>query len=376
VISLVQGLALTLLAVAAAVAVVGWRRLVRRYRRDLSDRDASYKALLEINVRHYRDIAERDARYRTLLEQAREAVVAEAGGRIVFANPAAMKMFGWTEEKDWAGRSFLDLAAPESRPALEAMGATPAASGSPERHEVVGLRADGSCFEMEVAPAQMTFQGKAATQAILRDVTERRRAERALRDSEERYRILFENNPQPMWVTDEETLAFLAVNDAACAHYGYSREEFLRMTIRDIRPARDVPALLERLASARREEPRVTTSRHQKKDGTLIEVEIASHPILFAGRLARLVLATDATERLRAQEAMRQSEQKYRDIFEFATVGIYQSLRDGRFLTANAPLAEMLGYGSPEDLMRRNLEDIYMNPEERRQLIARFEPQE
>ena len=360
-------------AAGAASAGFGWWRLRRRYRRDLSERDASYKALLEINVRHYRDIAERDARYRTLLEQAGEAVVAESGGHIVFANPAAMTMFGWTEERDWAGLPILDLAAPESRPVLESLDAAPASSGPPRTHEVVGVRADGSRFEMEVAPARMTFQGKPATQAILRDVTERKRADRALRESEGRYRILFENNPQPMWVADEESLAFLAVNDAACDHYGYSREEFLQMTIRDIRPAWEVPAFLEKLGSTPREQTRTVTSRHRTKNGTLIDVEIASHPILFAGRSARLVLATDVTERMRAQEAMRQSEQKYRDIFEFATLGIYQSLRDGRFLTANAPLAEMLGYDSPEDLMRQNLDDIYVNPEERHAFIARYE---
>src|SRR6185503_3328945 len=115
----------------AALVLVGWRRLRARYRQDLSDRDASYKALLEINVRHYRDIAERDARYRTLLEQAREGVVAESEGRVVFANPAAMEMFGWTRDEDWAGRNFLDLAAPESRQELAAIFDQPAESALP-----------------------------------------------------------------------------------------------------------------------------------------------------------------------------------------------------------------------------------------------------
>jgi len=161
----------------AALVVAGWLRLRARYRQELSDRDASYKALLEINVRHYRDIAERDARYRNLLEQAREGVVAETDGRVVFANPAAMEMFGWSREEDWAGRSFLDLAAPEDRETLAGIFAGPAAAAQPQRHVIAGLREDGSRFEMEITPAPMTFQGKTATQAILRDITERRQAE-------------------------------------------------------------------------------------------------------------------------------------------------------------------------------------------------------
>jgi two-component system, cell cycle sensor histidine kinase and response regulator CckA len=368
----------TLLALSAFLALLvlaGWLRLRSRYRQELADRDASYKALLEINVRHYRDIAERDARYRNLLEQAGEGVVAEVEGRVVFANPAAMKMFGWSRDEDWAGRSFLDLAAPESRETLTAIFDSPAASPLPERPEIVGLKADGSCFQMEVTPARMTFQGKTATQAILRDITERRRAEQALRESEERYRLLFENNPQPMWVFDDETLVFLAVNDAACQHYGYTREEFLGMTIRDIRPAEDVPALLRNLETGVRDFRRTGVWRHLKKNGMPIEVEVASHALHFLGRSAHLVLATDVTERKRAEEALRQSEQKYRDIFDFATVGIYQSRHDGSLITVNAPLAEMLGYDSPEDLMQSNLDEIYADQEARRELIARYEPQ-
>jgi PAS domain-containing protein len=83
----------------AALVVAGWLRLRARYRQELSDRDASYKALLEINVRHCRDIAARDARSRNLLEQAREGVVAESDGRVVFATPRRWEMFGWSRRR-------------------------------------------------------------------------------------------------------------------------------------------------------------------------------------------------------------------------------------------------------------------------------------
>jgi len=355
------------------LAGAGWWRLRSRYRRELADRDASYKTLMEINVRHYRDIAERDARYKSLLEQAREGVVAEAEGRIIFANPAAMRMFGWTRDEDWAGRSFLDVAAEESQEALSSILSAAPASGPPARHELTGRRADGTLFEMEITPARMLFQGKTARQAILRDITDRRRAEQALRESEERYRLLFENNPQPMWVYDRETQAFLAVNEAACRHYGYSREEFLRMQIQELGPSAHVSALPESFESETREFHWAGVWKHRKKDRATIDVQIASHPMNFAGRDAQLILSNDVTERKRAEEALRQSEQRYRDIFDFATLGIYQSRRDGSFVTANAPLAEMLGYDSPEELMKRNLDEVYVVAGERESLIARYE---
>src|SRR4029077_16961806 len=94
--------------------------------------------LHEITARHYRDIAERDARYRNLLEQAREGVVAESEGRVVFANPPAMELLGGTREEDGAGRIFLDLAAPEDRETLSGIFTAPTAAALPERHVIAG----------------------------------------------------------------------------------------------------------------------------------------------------------------------------------------------------------------------------------------------
>jgi diguanylate cyclase (GGDEF)-like protein/PAS domain S-box-containing protein len=136
---------------------------------------------------------------------------------------------------------------------------------------------------------------------VIVDITERKQAEDALRQSEARYRQMFQANPQPMWLYDLETLRFLAVNDAAMAHYGYSEAEFLAMTINDIRPAEDVPPLLGNIKQFKDGEHR-TVWHHRKKDGTLIDVEISSHLLEFEGRQAKVVLANDITERSRAEE--------------------------------------------------------------------------
>jgi len=134
------------------------------------------------------------------------------------------------------------------------------------------------------------------------DITERKRAEEELRENEERYRLLFESNPQPMWVCDLETLEFLAVNEAAAHHYGYSREDFLAMTIKDIHPAEDIPVLCDSVARGSHEVGATGIWRHLKKDGTVIEVEITSHLLVFDGRRAELILAHDITERRRAEK--------------------------------------------------------------------------
>jgi PAS domain S-box-containing protein len=175
-----------------------------------------------------------------------------------------------------------------------------------------------------------------------------------LRQEEEPYRLLFEHNPQPMWVYDLDTLRFLAVNDAAIQHYGYSREEFLAMTIKDIRPAEDIPALLDTIA--RSPGKGVDTPgvwRHRTKDGRLIYVDIVSHPLPFGSRRGKLVLAADITERKRAEEALRQSEERYRRIIETTHEGIWMADLKGVTTFVNPQMARMLG-STPEAMMGRS----------------------
>ena len=115
------------------------------------------------------------------------------------------------------------------------------------------------------------------------------------------YQDIFRNNPMPMWIFDLEDLRFLAVNEAAVQHYGYSEAEFLAMTIRDLRRSEDKASLDRYLTTSRTSLNSAGTWKHCKKDGSLIDVEIVSHELLWRGRPARLVSANDITERLKAE---------------------------------------------------------------------------
>jgi PAS domain S-box-containing protein len=135
-------------------------------------------------------------------------------------------------------------------------------------------------------------------------------------DEADHYRLLFGHNPHPMWAYDVETWRFLAANQAAVDHYGYSEAEFLAMTIRDIRPVEDVPRLTDRMKGITLAGKLVGTWRHQKKDGAIIDVEVVSDAITFAGRPARLILAHDVTARLAAERLLRDSEERFRQLAE------------------------------------------------------------
>jgi diguanylate cyclase (GGDEF)-like protein/PAS domain S-box-containing protein len=129
---------------------------------------------------------------------------------------------------------------------------------------------------------------------------------------EENYRRLFTYHPHPMWVFDLQTHRFLAVNEAAVTHYGYSSEEFLAMTIFQVRPAEEIPRLKQILIQFTEGLQVCGRWTHRKKDGTLIEVEVASHELSFAGKRARLVVATDVTE----HEKTKRLDRTRRDVVE------------------------------------------------------------
>ena len=132
------------------------------------------------------------------------------------------------------------------------------------------------------------------------------------------YRHIFDANPQPMWIFDTETLAFLAVNDAALTQYGYTRGEFLSLTVNDIRAEEDRARLSEHMKAASQELRRSGVWRHRRKTGTIFYVNVISHNFSFNGRSARLVVATDATAQKQAEDALHQGEARLAGIINSA----------------------------------------------------------
>lgn len=180
---------------------------------------------------------------------------------------------------------------------------------------------------------------------LLSMLEDQKETDAKIRESEQRYRYLFESNPHPMWIYNLDTLRFLDVNDAAVRHYGYSKEEFQGMTIADIRPEEDVPKLMENVAAAPpegREESGVW--RHRTKEGRIINVEITSHTLDWLGHKAKLVLANDVTEREHAYSALQRSEERLRLALSGARQGLYDlNVKTGETIVT-PEYAIMLGY--------------------------------
>ena len=212
--------------------------------------------------------------------------------------------------------------------------------------------------ESVIADLQAGQRALAASETELRETVRQLESLHLAHEAKQQdYALLFSANPQPMWIFDPQTLDFLAVNDAAVAQYGYSRDEWLRMRISDIRPPEEIPRLLENVGLRRTEvfsDAEIWT--HVKKDGTPIQVEISAHSMTYRGRPARVVKAIDVTDRTRLRRAMEDSETRFRTLVEQGVVGTY--IVDGDVFTYASPrMEEIFGYG-PGEMVGMKVTDL------------------
>jgi PAS domain S-box-containing protein len=218
---------------------------------------------------------------------------------------------------------------------------------------------------MKAGAADYLVKGQIAAPLLERSIRyaiERGQTLRALRNSENQYRRLFDSHPMPMAVYETESLRFLAVNDAAMRGYGYTSDEFLRLTVRDITPAEDVRGLVEETSAGMPEFGITRTRRHLRKDGSSFDVEVTSHEISFGGRTARLAMSNDITERKRMESALRKSEEHFRSLTENALdlISVIDLNRNIRYQSPSSERA--LGY-TPEQLVGKSIFD-FVHPDD------------
>jgi two-component system, cell cycle sensor histidine kinase and response regulator CckA len=278
--------------------------------------------------------AESERRYRELFEGMPIALYrVRADGAMVAINQALAELLGATTVGGLLGKNANQVYVDPSvrTRMLERF----AAGENNLSYETQFRRVDGSTF-WAYCRARAIRDASGALECIegaVADVSDRVAAEKALRESEERYRSLFDSSPLPTWVYDVETLRFLAVNEAAVKHYGYSRAELLSMTICDIRPPEDLPRLQEVLG----QRPSIDREykgqfRHRKKNGEVINVDIGSHRFVFDGRLADAVVVRDTTEATRTEIALVDAQRRLQHILASSNTVMFMLQPDGGLL--------------------------------------------
>jgi PAS domain S-box-containing protein len=262
-----------------------------------------------VNQRRDREARERaeeaqrqsEARFKALAETSTALIFIYQGERFTYVNTASKQITGYSEE-ELLNIKFWELVHPDHREMVHQRGlARQRNEKVPTRYEFKIITKDGKELWLDFAASAIIYEGIPAGLGIAFDVTNRKLIEEQLQASELRYRLLFKANPHAMWLYDVDTLRFLDVNDAAVHYYGYSREEFLDMTIQDIRLEEDQKALKEHLQKTATQDGfnEAGIWRHRRKNGEIMEVEIISHTLVFDGHNAKMVLATEMTKQQR-----------------------------------------------------------------------------
>jgi len=310
-----------------------------------------------------------EASYRDLVEQASDMIFTQdLTGKLTSINLAGQKFLGRRPE-EIIGNSFFSVFGiiPESNGFARTLGRPEEANEF--RHQFVARSAAGEdrWLDLIISPIRDKLNETIGFRGLARDITERKRFEEALRDSEERYRLLFESTPQPIWVYNEDTLFFLAVNEAATRTYGYSRDEFLSMTIDDIRAREDIPTLIIKNAADPNDLVISSPWRHSTRTGQTIYVEMSSHPVVFDGKNSRLVIVNDVTERKlldekqqRLHTSLQQSAMEWRQTFNAIDFPVLIVDLAGNIKRSNQAAEQIVGI-SAEQILEKTVRTLGEN---------------
>jgi len=197
------------------------------------------------------------------------------------------------------------------------------------------------------------------------DITESKAIGKELSKSEEKYRALFHKSPLPAWLYDFESLCFIEVNDAAVDHYGYTREEFLAMTIKDIRPEEEVAALLEDIARVKiHPGPRHGNWRHCKKNGDIIIVEATAHSFAHDGRPVRLVIVNDITQKTIMEQKLMENQARLQEAQAIGRMGYWDIDLTTGLHSWSDELYNIFGTDEPETGPSKTLFLSFIHPDD------------
>lgn len=319
-------------------------------------------------------LRETEEYYRLVGERSDDGVVIISGDERLFCNRKYMELAGWDRPEEIRDKPFLFTVHPDDREMVREYACRrQKREPAPSLYEYRIVRADGSCIWVEISSSAIVYQGKPATFGYVRDISERRRMETALRESEEKYRSIFENALMGIFQTTPEG-RFITANRAMADMLGYGSPQELMDAVRDIPNQLYVhPAERSKIIQMIRERGFLSGYEVQfyRRDGSVIWVTVNMRSIhdREGGLLYYEGLNVDITERKRAEAALKTGEERYRSIIENIVDVYYRSDRNGRLIMVSPSGAELLGYDSERDMVGRNIaDDFYHCAAERERL--------
>ena len=317
-----------------------------------------------------------DATFRALIEQSNDAIVMfDADWNVMYISPGTERVLGFKPAEIRSGETFSDIH-PDDIPRVKAWFDESLANPGKPITTIARIRhKDGSWRTLEGVLTNLLHDPQVrGIVANYRDISKRIEAERALRESEEKFKRTFQSNPNSMSINTLDDGIFLDVNDAFLSTTGFRREDVIghHSTETSWVDKEDRSRMLRLLHEQGRVEGMETAFR--TKSGKVLFSSLSAVMVEIGGLQCVLTTSQDITERRRAAEKLRLSEEKYRSLVELAPYGIFRATRDGRLLMVNSALVKMLGYDSAEEVLRLDLKtQIYADPTERERILARVQ---
>ena len=310
-------------------------------------------------------LRESEEHFRSIFENSLDGIMlTKPSGEILSANRAALQILGRTmEELRSGGRQEIVV-----RDEALATGLEERERAGRWRGELTYLDNDGKAFPVEVSSSIFhTQDGQAKTCIIFRDITDRRQAEHSLQESQKKYHQLFDLESDALFLVDRETYEFLDVNRAAVELYGYTREDFLSMKNFAIsaEPEKTQSAVSEGIGD-------VPIRWHRRKDGTIFPVEITGAYFVLDGQNVHLAAVRDNTERLRIEQALQDSEQRWKFALEGAGDGVWDWDASKSDILFSKQWKTMLGYSEPEIGSTLDEWDRLVHPEDKKVVYREF----
>jgi PAS domain S-box-containing protein len=313
--------------------------------------DGALSIIIDITDRKQAEDALRESeeKFRTLAEQSPNMIFINKMGKVIYANPLCEKIMGYSREEFYSPDfDFMKLIVPESRE-LTQMNFKQHLEGKdvfPDEYALITK--EGERIEAIVATKLIHYEEERAILGIITDVTDRVRADEALRVSEERYRSIFEQAADSIFLIDAESGELVEYNDQTFENLGYTREEFKALKITDFEVIETPEEIENHVEYILQEEHDRFMTKHRTKDGKIRNIQVSSRSISIHGKDYIQTIARDITELVEAEEKLRESEEKHRQLVENANDIIYGTDIDGHFTFINPVAVKVLGYSENE----------------------------
>lgn len=329
----------------------GWLNKIDARRQEAEDRVLMMNTELEKLVEERSaELKEAELKFRTIAEKSMVGVYIVQHDTFSYVNPRFAHVFGYEPSDLINAENLVEKIFHESQHALIRENIQDRLSGKVEssHYEAIGKKKDGTTNWVEIYGSAITIGGEPAIIGSMIDITKRKKAEEELKASEQKYKLLFESNPMPLWMIDKDNLTIIAANDAAARHYGYTQNELTGMDMRLFRPAEDISQQLE--GYQKEVDGDLGIARHYKKDGSIIFVQVIAHDIILEGRHVRLSMTNDVTEKLKAAESLQKSEANLQAILRTTDTAYALFDRELNTLAANQKanrfIRDQYGHGS------------------------------